>query len=118
MEDAAFEAALVALLGADRVARNVPLARVTTFKVGGPADWLAEPKSADETVAALRVAHEAGVQVTVLGGGSNVLVGDRGIRGLVLRPRGGVVRAADDGTVRADGSVTLNGLVRWTITHG
>jgi UDP-N-acetylmuramate dehydrogenase len=47
-----------------------------------------------------------------------VLVGDRGIRGLVLRPRGGVARAADDGTVRADGSVTLNGLVRWTITHG
>ena len=118
MDKALFEAQLVGLFGADRVGCNVSLARVTTFGVGGPADWLVEPKTADETIAALRVAHDAGVPVTVIGGGSNLLVGDRGIRGLVLRQRGGSVGAAGDGAVRADGAVTLNGLVRWTITHG
>ncbi len=56
--------------------------------------------------------------VTMLGGGSNVLVADAGVRGLVIRPRGGEVQAIDDGHVRADAAVTINGLVRWTINHG
>ncbi len=112
-----FAARLVQLFG-DRAARHVPLARFTTFRVGGPADWFAEPATADETIAALQLAYDSCVPVTVLGGGSNVLVGDRGVRGLVLRPRGGRIQAAGDGTVRADAPVTLNGLVRWTIGRG
>ncbi len=114
----AFDARLAQLFGDSRLGRRVPLARFTTFKVGGPADWFAEPASADETIAALQLAYDACVPVTVLGGGSNVLVGDRGIRGLVLRPRGGKVEMAGDGTVRADAAVTLNGLVRWTVGRG
>src|SRR6185503_9565444 len=47
-----------------------------------------------------------------------VLVSDSGVRGLVIRPRGGEVRAEDNGRVRADAAVTINGLVRWTINHG
>jgi UDP-N-acetylmuramate dehydrogenase len=47
-----------------------------------------------------------------------VLIADAGIRGLVLRPRGGEVRAIDQRRVRADAAVTINGLVRWTINHG
>jgi len=117
MDQAAFHSRLVDLYGADRVGRDVLLAPFTTFKVGGPADWLVEPKTADETIAALRLAHDARVRVTVIGGGSNVLVGDRGVRGLVLRPRGGVIQATGGGAVRADAAVTLNGLVRWTIGH-
>lgn len=117
MDVQAFDAALVGLFGLERVGRHVPLSRFTTFRVGGPADWLVEPRCADETAAALRMAREAGVAVTVIGGGSNVLVGDRGIRGLVLRPRGGVVEAVGQDRVRADAAVTLNGLVRWTIAH-
>ncbi len=117
LDHLAFDAALVDRFGADRVLRNAPLARFTTFRVGGPADWLVEPKTADETLAALRLARDAGVCLTVVGGGSNVLIGDRGIRGLVLRPRGGIIRAAGEDAVRADAAVTLNGLVRWTIGH-
>src|SRR5262249_19151064 len=55
---------------------------------------------------------------TLLGGGSNVLVSDAGVRGLVVRPRGGEVRAIDPSAVRADAAVSINGLVRWTINHG
>ena len=79
----------------DRVGSNVPLAPLTTFKVGGPADWFIDVTRASDLRAAVSLARDAGVPVTVLGGGSNVLVSDAGVRGLVLRIHGGeVVRVA------------------------
>jgi UDP-N-acetylmuramate dehydrogenase len=104
--------------GADRVQRDVPLAPFTTFKVGGPADLLIETRSEDEIIRAVKLANEAGVKVTMLGGGSNVLVADAGIRGLVIRTKGGDVTPIGDRLVRADAAVTINGLVRWTINRG
>ena len=101
----------------DRARRDAPLAPLTTFRVGGPADWLVEPATSDEIVTALKLASEAGVAVTMLGGGSNVLVSDGGLRGLVIRPRGGEVSRIDEMSIRADAAVTINGLVRWTINH-
>ena len=109
---------LRAAFGSDRVQRDAPLAPLTTFRVGGPADWLIEARGSDEIVAALTLAHRAHVPVTLLGGGSNVLVSDSGVRGLVIRPRGGEIHQIDDRHVRADAAVTINGLVRWTINHG
>ncbi len=111
-------AALRAIFGAERVRERVALAPMTTFRVGGPADLLLETRRSDELVRALALAHRAGVPVTILGGGSNVLVADAGIRGLVIRPRGGQVAREDGHRVRADAAVTINGLVRWTINHG
>ena len=111
-------AALGAAFGADRVQANVALAPLTTFKVGGPADLLIETHTGEEIVTALKLAHAHGVPVTMLGGGSNVLIGDRGIRGLVIRPRGGEVHPVGDRLVRADAAMTINGLVRWTINRG
>ena len=104
--------------GQERVRRDVPLSAFTTFRVGGPADWFFEPRSSDETVIALGLACEAGVPVTILGGGSNVLIADTGIRGLVLHPKGGDIQRVDQAHVRADAAITINGLVRWTIVHG
>jgi UDP-N-acetylmuramate dehydrogenase len=104
--------------GAERVGRDVPLAPFTTFKVGGPADLLIETHSSDELIRAVTLAHGAGITVTILGGGSNVLIADAGIRGLVIRPRGGEVVPVGDRLVRADAAVTINGLVRWTINRG
>jgi len=109
---------LDAALGGGRVRAAVPLAPMTTFRVGGPAEWFVETRSSDEILAALRAAHAAGVRVTLLGGGSNVLVADRGVEGLVVRPRGGEIRDDGPGRVRADAAVTINGLVRWTVNHG
>lgn len=111
-------AALEKAFGADRVKRGEPLAPFTTFKVGGPADILLETQSSDEIVQASKLAHAAAVKVTMLGGGSNVLIADNGIRGLVIRPRGGEVTPVGDRLVRADAAVTINGLVRWTINRG
>lgn len=110
--------ALERAFGAERVKRDWPLAPLTTFKVGGPADLLIETHTEDEIVRAVKVTHAAGAKVTILGGGSNVLIADAGIRGLVIRPRGGEVTAIGDRLVRVDAAVTINGLVRWTINRG
>jgi UDP-N-acetylmuramate dehydrogenase len=115
---AVLAAALDAAFGADRVKRNAALAPMTTFKVGGPADLLLETQNGDEITRAVKLAHQAGVKVTMLGGGSNVLIADAGIRGLVIRTKGGEVTPVGDTLVRADSAVTINGLVRWTINRG
>jgi UDP-N-acetylmuramate dehydrogenase len=112
------EASLSDALGAGRVRANAPLAPLTTFRVGGRADWLVETRSSAELVAALRLANQLGIRATILGGGSNVLVSDAGVRGLVIRPRGGEIAAVGGDRVRADSAVTINGLVRWTINRG
>jgi UDP-N-acetylmuramate dehydrogenase len=109
---------LASAMGADRVRANVALAPLTTLKVGGPADLLIETRTSEEIVEGVKMAHAHGVAVTLLGGGSNVLIGDHGIRGLVIRPRGGAISAVGDRLVRADAPVTINGLVRWTINRG
>jgi UDP-N-acetylmuramate dehydrogenase len=62
-----------------------PLKRYTAWKIGGPADALLEPTNAEELIEAVEKAREHGVPVTVLGGGTNVLVRDGGIRGLTIR---------------------------------
>ena len=112
-----FEAAIDDRFGT-RVERQAPLAPLTTFKVGGPADFLLSVDSAAELRDADRIARAHGVPVTVLGGGSNLLVADAGVRGLVIRLRRGDVQQIAAGAIRADGGLTINGLVRWTITHG
>ena len=113
-----FGASLAAVFGAIRVRADVVLAPFTTFRLGGPAEWLLETRNSDELLAALKMAHGCGVPVTILGGGSNALVADAGIGGLVIRARGGNVHEVDQTRVRADAAVTINGLVRWTINHG
>jgi UDP-N-acetylmuramate dehydrogenase len=113
-----FASTLDRAFGRERVIRAAPLGPLTTFKVGGPADLLVEPQSSAEMIAALDAARQHHVPVTMLGGGSNVLVGDRGVRGLVLRPRAGTNAAESTSRVRADAAVTINGLVRWLIARG
>jgi UDP-N-acetylmuramate dehydrogenase len=113
-----FDRELAAAFGNGRIRRNAPLAPLTTFRVGGPADWMIDLRGASELRRAIEIAGRAGVPITVLGGGSNVLVSDRGVRGLVIRVHGGEVTPLDPRHVRADGGVTINGLVRWTIYRG
>ena len=86
---------------------DAPLAPITTLRVGGPADRLAEPSTREELLTALAIARESGVPWMVLGNGSDVVVSDAGVRGLVIRNRaraitlGDVGAAADSGTPMA-----------------
>ncbi|HZB24855.1 MAG TPA: UDP-N-acetylmuramate dehydrogenase [Vicinamibacterales bacterium] len=111
-------ARLLAEAFGDRAQAGAELAPLTTFKVGGRADWLVSVQGADELQRVVTIAASAGAPLTILGGGSNVLIADAGIRGIVVRPRGGTVERTADGFVRADAAVTINGLVRWTVNRG
>jgi UDP-N-acetylmuramate dehydrogenase len=82
------------------------------------ADWLAEVQSAAELTELLAVARELAMPVTLLGGGSNVVVSDAGVRGLVVRLRLAGVSQQRPGCVRAEAGLTINGLVRWTVARG
>jgi UDP-N-acetylenolpyruvoylglucosamine reductase len=72
------------------VERNYPLSRLTTVRAGGPADYFARPESEQELVELLFWAGGAGLDIGVVGSGSNLLVSDEGFRGLVIKLAGGL----------------------------
>jgi len=76
---------LAAQLDDKHLRRNEPLAPYTTFRIGGPADLFFDATSADALASAVLAAREADVPYFVLGLGANILIGDRGFRGLVIR---------------------------------
>ncbi len=94
-------ALLVERLGplGDRLREREPMARHTTLQIGGPADWYYKATHAEDVPRALTVAAEAGLPVFVLGGGSNLLVSDAGIRGLVVHVACDAVRFDADAGV-------------------
>ena len=96
MNDSERLATAVAKFGDVREAE--PLSRHTTFGVGGPADVFVTVRSADDLAGATNAAEEAGAPVFVLGSGSNILVADAGIRGLVIDNRARHEQAAPNGT--------------------
>jgi UDP-N-acetylmuramate dehydrogenase len=112
--------ALRQALGPDRVRTGEVLAPYTTFRIGGPADLFYEPATADELAAALLAAREHGVPFFLLGLGANILVGDRGFRGLVIRNRARHLEFSPaEGTVRAEsGAVVWPDLIEAAVAHG
>ncbi len=74
-------------IGAGRLKTNVPLAPFTTFRIGGPADFYIDARSADELAAAILIARSAGIPFFLLGMGANIVIGDRGFRGLIVHNR-------------------------------
>ena len=112
---------------ADRLRTDEPLANYTSFRIGGPADLFISARSPDDLVDAIHLATAAGVPWLVLGRGSNVLVDDRGVRGLVIRNdatevsidvESGLVRAASGARMPSLGAQTARlGLIglEWSV---
>jgi len=98
----------------NRIRAGVPLAPFTTFRIGGPADALYDATSGDDLANIVIAARRAGIPWMVLGLGANILVGDRGIRGLIIRNVEG--RTAFEGSfVTADSGVVVRDLIRVTV---
>lgn len=89
---------------------QTPLAPLTTLKIGGPAQYFAAPKTMEEISATVVWAKEQGVPWTVLGGGSNVLISDTGVKGLVIHPANADLVWAED-EVTAGAGTTLGLLI-------
>ena len=101
-----------------RIIQKMPLASMTTFKIGGAADLFFETSNPEEVIQIIDMLGDINWPVTVLGGGSNVVVSSRGVRGLVIRIRRGKIVVARPGVVRVDAGVSINELVRWTVARG
>ena len=111
--------ALEAELGSGRLERGVPLAPLTTFRIGGPADLLYRARTPDELARSVVLARRLGVPYFVLGKGANILVGDRGVRGLVVRSEVGGIEFLDGTRVRAGAGVeTFPDLIDATAARG
>ncbi len=111
-------AALAPALGNSRLRVNEPLAEYTTFRIGGPADVLYDATTSEELATALGVARATGTPHFVLGLGANILVGDGGFRGLVVR---NVARRVEDlgaGRFRAESGVVVADLIRQCVAAG
>jgi UDP-N-acetylmuramate dehydrogenase len=107
----------------ERARVDEPLARHTSFRIGGPSDLLVVPDSIDELRLVLGAARAHGVPVTILGGGSNVLVGDGGIRGVVVKLGRGFRKiewraGGVETVVRAGSAVQIGRLARLAATRG
>ena len=110
---------LAARLGLDRIERDVPLAPMTTFRIGGPADYLYRARTARELETALRTTRELELPTFLLGSGANILVGDRGFRGLVIRNESNGVDFLDAARVRAEsGVLVFHDLIDATVARG
>lgn len=75
-----------------QIQRNVPLAPLTTMKVGGSAEYYVTVHTTDQLLKVVRWAHQVALPYFILGGGSNILISDAGIRGLVIENRCRLVR--------------------------
>lgn len=106
-------------LGADRVRRDEVLAPYTTFRIGGPADLFYEPATGGELARAILAAREHGVPFFLLGMGANILIGDRGFRGLVIRNAARHMEVLPDGKLWAEsGAVVHPDLIELAVSHG
>lgn len=114
---AAAEAILREAAG-DRARTRFPLAPLTSFRIGGPAELFLEAESDADLAAAGRAAEAAGLPVMVIGKGSNVLVADGGFRGIVVRLGSSFRWAAREGTdLVAGGAMPLPALAGVALSH-
>jgi UDP-N-acetylmuramate dehydrogenase len=102
------------------VREKVPLADRTWFKLGGPAEFFAEPTSLDELQAVVQRSHNEGLHVRLLGGGSNVLVRDEGVAGMVISLTGPALSriAIDRNTATVGGAASLANVITQTVGAG
>lgn len=126
--DDALDAAWRPLADADPPAglhllRDEPVSRYTSFRIGGPADYLARPADAGALRDVLAWADAARLPVTIIGGGSNLICADRGIRGLAIsyRAEGAPVEVLEEGEtilLRVPAQRMLSSVARWCCERG
>ncbi len=100
-----------------QVSSCIPLSRYTRFGIGGPADIVAESSDVEAFIAAMGIARESGLDLVVIGGGTNLIVSDAGFRGVVLRFVAERLMAAGNRIV-CDAGVVLQELVDFSIDRG
>ena len=121
--------AFKAILPAQFILEEEPLSKHTSFRIGGPAEWMVFPQNRQELAEILRLSKERGVETRILGAGTNVLAPDEGLRGLVICLRDSLkgLTLLDGNRIEAMAGMTLaqtamfaarNGLSGMEFAHG
>jgi UDP-N-acetylmuramate dehydrogenase len=103
---------------AKRLKRHEPLAQYTTFRIGGPADLFYDATSTDDLAGAVTAARDLGIDYFVLGLGANILVGDRGFRGLVIRNTSSHLKFLEDGRLWVESGAVMARLIPQAVERG
>jgi UDP-N-acetylmuramate dehydrogenase len=109
---------LAARLNQSQLKRDEPLAPYTTFRIGGPADLIYNATSADDLANAVQSARDLDVQYFVLGLGANILIGDKGFRGLVIRNTSNSVQFTDDGKLVVESGAVVGEIIPMAVERG
>jgi UDP-N-acetylmuramate dehydrogenase len=109
---------LAARLNQSQLVRGELLSPYTTFNIGGPADLFYSTQSADDLAAAVLAARELEVPYFVLGLGANILVGDKGFRGLVIRNRASHFSFSDTGSLWVESGAVMGDLIPQAVERG
>jgi UDP-N-acetylmuramate dehydrogenase len=105
-------------IDSSRLRQAEPLAPYTTFRIGGPADFFYDATSADDLANAVIAARESGMPYFVLGLGANILVGDGGFRGLVIRNTARHIDVGANGRVWCESGVVMRDLIAEAVRRG
>ena len=97
-----------------------PMARHTSFRIGGPARLMLRPRNGEEAALALQTARELGIEPFFMGNGSNLLVSDRGYDGFVVKAFDGLgkIERLDETHLRAESGVLLSRLANFALAEG
>ncbi len=117
VDPATLERVASALAG-PRLKRHEPLAPYTTFKIGGPADLFFEADTGDALAAAILTARQAEVPYFVLGLGANVLISDKGVRGLVIRNVASHFTFHENGRLWVESGAVMQKLIPEAVRRG
>ncbi len=97
--------------------KHIALAQFTSFKIGGPADYFYRAKTSEDAVSAIMVARREQIACTLLSGGTNVLINDQGVRGLVVKMENNAITIAGL-TVRAESGASMAVMATNTVNSG
>jgi len=109
---------LAARLNQSQLKRDEPLAPYTTFRIGGPADLIYNATSADDLANAVQSARDLNVPYFVLGLGANILIGDKGFRGIVIRNKSNSVQFTDDGKLIVESGAVVGEIIPLAVERG
>ena len=101
-----------------KIQENISLAGHTTFKIGGPARYFFVAENAEEIKKAVRAAKEFNLHYFILGGGSNVLVSDKGFNGLIIKIQNSKFKIQNSKIIYAEAGMSLGKLVEYSVSKG
>jgi len=99
------------------IQQNILLAPYTTVKIGGPADFFIHTKNSAEFIAAIKYGQDNNLPITILGNGSNTLISDSGIRGLVIKNDSNEVELLPENKIKVSSGTQLSYLINFTLDH-